>query len=194
MVQDAKWYLEKCASFADWMQEWDAPLRGRRVRRASKQKGSRNHTVRAKRRGLPRSYSVAMSIDRVGDRDGWVCQLCMCPIDDHMARSGPYSPCVDHIVPLNHNANTRHGHTPDNVQIAHRRCNEKKGCSVACPSLFECDNPRKHVRDAAIDQTPRGGKAWKHENFAQSPKALVREFLTGFPENGANHGPPRTIA
>lgn len=149
-------YLSKCVAVAEWMLEWDAPLRRRRIWNRNRQKGSRNHTVRAKKRGLPRSYSKAMSIDRVGTRDGWICGLCSGLIIDQESRSGPLSPCVDHIVPLNHKANTKHGHTLDNVQIAHRKCNEQKGCRVACPSLLDCDNPRKHLKEAAIDQTPPG--------------------------------------
>lgn len=149
-------YLSKCVAVAEWMLEWDEPLRVRRVRKRNKPKGSHNHTVRAKRRGLPRSYSRSMSIESVGNRDGWICRLCLEPIEDHMQRTGPLAPCVDHIVPLNHPANTRHGHTLENVQIAHRRCNESKGAAIACLSLIECDNPREHVASLAIDQTPPG--------------------------------------
>jgi hypothetical protein len=100
-----------------------------------------------------------MELPSVGHRDQWVCGLCSEAIIDPLSRSGPDSPCVDHIVPLNHPANTRHGHTDDNVQIAHRKCNEAKGCTVACPSLFECDNQREYVKKMSIDQTPPGWQA-----------------------------------
>jgi len=155
-IEASREYLSKCVAVAEWMLEWDAPLRRRRIWSRNRTKGSRNHTARAKKRGLPRSYAKAMSIDRVGNRDGWICGLCSELIVDQESRSGPMSPCVDHIVPLNHKANTRHGHTLENVQIAHRKCNEAKGCSIACPSLFECSNPRLHIREMSINQTPPG--------------------------------------
>jgi len=94
------------------------------------------------------------------------------------------SPCVDHIVPLNHKANTRHGHTLENVQIAHRKCNEAKGCSIACPSLFECSNPRLHVREMSINQTPPGvGKAVKNDFLRKTPRALDAN-IWGVTKNG----------
>jgi hypothetical protein len=128
------------------------------IRKNRKRKpGTRKHQKRAALRGLPRSYSKAMMIQSVGDRDEWICQLCRDPIDDSNSREGPRAPCIDHIVPLNHKANTRHGHTPENVQIAHRSCNEAKGCSVACVSLVECDNPREWLKIARIAQYPPGG-------------------------------------
>lgn len=152
-------YEAQCRSLSAWMHEWDSPLRARRARKASKPKGSKKHATRAKRRGLPRSYGNAMSIECVGKKDDWICRLCMKAIQCPDSRQGRWSPCVDHIVPLNHPANTRHGHTRNNVQIAHRTCNETKGCSLACPSLLECDDPRRHIEMMGIDQTPgRGGK------------------------------------
>ena len=147
-------YLSKCVAVAEWMLEWDEPLRKKRMRKRHKPKGSRKHSTRCRKRGLPKSYGREMSIESIGERDGWVCQLCMWPIEDRESRKSRLSPCVDHIVPLNHPDNTRHGHTEDNVQIAHRRCNERKGCSVACETLFTCDNPREWLAIAAITQTP----------------------------------------
>jgi hypothetical protein len=40
----------------------------------------------------------------------------------------------------------------DNVQIAHRVCNERKGCSVAHESLLSCASPREHLVASGIDQ------------------------------------------
>lgn len=123
-----------------------------RRKKPAKQKGSRKHTTRAKRRGLPRQYSITLT--KVAERDAWMCNLCGEPVarlDDFLS---PRAPCIDHIVPLNMKANTRHGHTWDNVQLAHRKCNEAKGCTVACHSLLECDSPRQHIKTNQIDQTP----------------------------------------
>jgi hypothetical protein len=132
-------------------------LRQRSQKKIRRKPGNRKHGKRAALRGLPRSYSKEMLIQAVGDRCGWVCQLCCQVIEDSKLREGPLAPCIDHIVPINHKANTRHGHTPENVQIAHRSCNEAKGCSIACISLIECDNPSEWVKIACIDQTPQVG-------------------------------------
>lgn len=174
--EESKAYLRSCLAVADWMHEWDEPLRARRQRKRHKPKGSKKHASRAKKRGLPRSFSKSMSIDAVGCRDRWICQLCMWPIEDPEGRESPFSPCVDHIVPINHPDNTRHGHTEDNVQIAHRRCNEAKGCSVACDSLLTCDNPREWLAIAGIAQTPGVAKNVKNEICQGTPRALGAYF------------------
>ena len=145
-------------------------------RRAARRSGSQKHTARAKRRGLPRSYGRGLSIPEVGSRDGWICKLCGWAIPDRSARVGPLAPCVDHIVPLGHPANTTHGHTIGNVQIAHRCCNESKGNSVACLSLIECDNPREHVLAWCISQRPPGGKRRQSRIGAKTPRALDSYF------------------
>ena len=151
-------------------------LRQRSQRRDRRKPGNRKHGKRAALRGLPRSYSKAMMIQAVGDRDGWICQLCREVIEDNKLREGSRAPCIDHIVPLNHRANTRHGHTPENVQIAHRSCNEAKGCSVACMSLFECENPREWLKIACVDQTPPGGGLSGGLLGRKTPGALRNDF------------------
>lgn len=120
------------------------------LRKRSRKPGNRKHTARAGKKGLPKSYAV--TIDKVGERDNWMCQLCEKPIEDRSDRQGPMSPCIDHIVPINHEHNNKHGHTMDNVQIAHRVCNERKGCSVAHESLLSCASPREHLVESGIDQ------------------------------------------
>jgi hypothetical protein len=151
-------------------------LRQRSQIRQRRKPGNRKHGKRAALRGLPRSYSKTMMIQAVGDRDGWICQLCREVIEDNKLREGPRAPCIDHIVPLNHRANTRHGHTPENVQIAHRSCNEAKGCSVACMSLFECENPREWLKIACVDQTPPGGGLSGGLLGRKTPRALRNDF------------------
>lgn len=132
-----------CKDLAEWAWFWDAEDRKRRARTRKKRRGprgSKKHTTRAKKRGLPRVYTI--TLDKVGDRDNWTCGLCGCLIMDRSSRDGPNSPCIDHIVPLNHPENTRHGHTWDNVQIAHRQCNERKGATLLDRSLLHVTNPR----------------------------------------------------
>jgi hypothetical protein len=174
--EQSRAYLRSCLAIAGWMHEWDEPLRARRQRKRHKPKGNQKHAARAKKKGLPRSFGKSMSIDAVGRRDHWTCQLCMCPIEDPGSRKSPFSPCVDHIVPINHPDNARHGHTEDNVQIAHRRCNEAKGCSVACESLLTCDNPREWLAIAGITQTPGVARNAKNQEKAKTPRALDADF------------------
>lgn len=120
--------------------------------RIRKPKGCRKHTTRAKKRGLPRQYSITLW--KVAERDQWVCRLCNQIVEGKVDSSHPMAGCIDHIVPINLKANTQHGHVWNNVQLAHRRCNELKGCSLASPSLLDCMNPRLHAQENCIDQTP----------------------------------------
>ncbi|MGW6741646.1 HNH endonuclease [Streptomyces sp. NPDC055025] len=60
------------------------------------------------------------------DRDGWVCQLCLQPIDPAVAWPASLSPSVDHVIPL-----AKGGlHAMTNVQAAHLGCNSRKGDRV----------------------------------------------------------------
>lgn len=129
--------------------------------RIQRPKGSRKHTTRAKKRGLPRQYSITLY--KVAERDEWVCRLCNQIVDGKVDSWHPMAGCIDHIVPINLKANTQHGHVWNNVQLAHRKCNELKGCSLASPSLLDCINPRLHTQENCIDQTPppRWGKHTK---------------------------------
>lgn len=64
----------------------------------------------------------------VYERDGWVCQLCGDPVDRTLKGPDPMSKSLDHIVPLSWPEGT---HTEDNVQLAHLRCNLRKGARSA---------------------------------------------------------------
>lgn len=83
---------------------------------------------RSRRRQLERDAFVS-TVDRrtIFDRDGWVCQLCMEPVDP--ARKWPdlMSASLDHIVPLAKGGT----HEPDNCQLAHFLCNSRKSDHVA---------------------------------------------------------------
>jgi hypothetical protein len=104
------------------------------------------HAVRARRHGLPRQYGKCMTLQSIGGRDGWICGICCGPIYERRGSMEPQSPCVDHIVPLAFRGNVTHGHTPDNVQIAHRSCNTAKGCTLQDPSLLDAISPLRRLR------------------------------------------------
>jgi hypothetical protein len=65
------------------------------------------------------------------------------------------------------------------VQLAHRHCNESKGCSVACPSLIDCIDPRDRIAGSCIDQTQHCagvGRINKSPFFSQPHAACARIF------------------
>lgn len=102
--------------------------------------GVASSTLRARRfkeengysyyRGSPSGVSIPISAKDRGtiyERDGWVCQLCLEPVDrfttDHRKR-----PSLDHIVPQSYFK--EHGlevdHTPMNLRLSHLGCNAKR--------------------------------------------------------------------
>lgn len=56
----------------------------------------------------------------IGDRDNWICQLCLLPIE-YM-----YLATLDHITPLSKGGTFN----KTNLQIAHQKCNTAKGNSI----------------------------------------------------------------
>lgn len=131
-----------------------------------KEKGTQNHAVRAKRRGLPRVYSITLRA--VCDRDGNMCQLCgRQTLKMHVDGNGA-SPSIDHVVPLGHPGNHVHGHVWNNVQLACRECNEKKNARLEHDSLLFATNPRECV--AAIRQ--RQGRMYARRGGSKKQKDM----------------------
>jgi 5-methylcytosine-specific restriction endonuclease McrA len=62
----------------------------------------------------------------VYERDGWICQLCMRPINRVVRSPHPMSASIDHIVPLFHGG----AHSEENWQCAHFICNSRKSHNV----------------------------------------------------------------
>lgn len=81
---------------------------------------ARNAERRARERGARTGESFTR--EEIFDRDGWICQLCLGPIDWNLSGRGRFSPALDHIVPL-----ARGGaHVRENVQASHAGCNARK--------------------------------------------------------------------
>lgn len=80
--------------------------------------------VSSRRRARLRGADVEQ-IDRpyVFDRDGWRCQLCGKAVPRGKAHPHPLSASLDHVVPLASGGD----HVTSNVQLAHLRCNVRKG-------------------------------------------------------------------
>lgn len=61
------------------------------------------------------------------DRDGWICQLCMEPVDQSAKYPDHLSPSLDHVIPLAKGGS----HTRANAQLAHWICNTSKSDKVS---------------------------------------------------------------
>lgn len=64
-----------------------------------------------------------MLLAEIAERDAWRCHLCGDLVDSQLSWPDPMSPSLDHVVPLSLGGS----HTPENVRLAHVRCNSAKG-------------------------------------------------------------------
>jgi 5-methylcytosine-specific restriction endonuclease McrA len=62
------------------------------------------------------------SYTEIYERDEWTCGLCREPVDRTLRHPEPMSASLDHVVPIAAGG----GHTRDNVQCSHLRCNVTK--------------------------------------------------------------------
>lgn len=69
------------------------------------------------------AYSEPYTTAQIADRDSRVCGLCGLGVDMALSGLDPLGPNIDHIVPISWGGPD----VPDNVQLAHRRCNQVKG-------------------------------------------------------------------
>lgn len=95
----------------------------RQSRSTARKQYGRKHTDRARKKGVPRCYSIRST--KVFERDGWRCQLCGKRIPKRLqGTNDDRAPSIDHIIPLSHPESP--GHVWSNVQCAHRACNTAK--------------------------------------------------------------------
>jgi hypothetical protein len=78
---------------------------------------------RARQADLPYEYFSCLDVYA---HDGWICGLCSRPVNPEYAWPSPFSASLDHIIPVALGG----PHTLDNVQLAHLRCNIRKGASM----------------------------------------------------------------
>lgn len=84
----------------------------------------RRRLAQQRRRVKIRSGKIeSFSFVEIAERDEWVCSLCRQPVLRSLKWPHPFSPSLDHTVPV---AAGGH-HTRDNVTLAHLRCNMIKG-------------------------------------------------------------------
>ncbi len=67
----------------------------------------------------------------IGDRDGWICQLCGIEIDSMLEYPHPRSQSLDHKLPISKGG----AHTRENCQISHLECNVAKSDSLLDPAV-----------------------------------------------------------
>lgn len=91
------------------------------------------HSKRCIKYGV--EFDKTVNLEELISKVGMRCALCggFCDKTDYNVVNGAYIfgdnyPSIDHIIPLSKGIK---GHTWDNVQIAHRGCNTKKGTNVA---------------------------------------------------------------
>lgn len=124
-------------------------------RKATNRKSSirkkRNHACRSSYRSRARKYNVqydpTVTLGKVFERDGGICQICglPCDWDDRLyGTSGPSYPTIDHIVAMANGG----GHVWENVQLAHSICNSVKR------DLNEHDE----IAEAVDRHAPNGGR------------------------------------
>lgn len=98
---------------------------GRIVQQPWNDRRRNNHYRRKARLGGGTWADVKLS--DVIAHGGLVCGICAEPVDMDVKWPDPFSPSLDHIVPLSRGGS----HVLENCQLAHLRCNISKGATVA---------------------------------------------------------------
>lgn len=79
---------------------------------------------RYRRRMAERGVRVVEKVDILilGERDGWICQLCFKPVNPDLNGRTSQSRSIDHIKPVSLGGE----HSYENTQLAHFGCNARK--------------------------------------------------------------------
>lgn len=99
----------------------------------------KGHRGRAQRYGVEFAY---FKDSEIFERDGWACKLCSHPINKALKWPNPWSPSLDHIVPMSLGG----PHVPGNVQCAHLRCNILKGAMPDAGSASDAERAEATAR------------------------------------------------
>lgn len=172
-------------ALGEWAWAWNRPLRERRKRKQSRPTGSRKHRSRCRRRGLP--YENWIDVEAVYIMDAGVCQLCGHDVVREYDCRNPLSATIDHVVPLNYEHNTTHGHQITNVQLAHMKCNSKKSNTLEHPSHLDALDPRSAAQRTRVESgrrmfahPPRLGRAgaMKEAPMPHATAEIISERLS----------------
>lgn len=97
------------------------------------QQGPKCPCVQARRRAHYRAKNSArrgllppsrvLTIEELGERDGWRCHLCRRQVNRNLRSPHPRSPTFDHLIPVSRDGTDE----PENLALAHRVCNTRRG-------------------------------------------------------------------
>ena len=81
--------------------------------------------AKARREALKRGNRVGgpVVLAKIAERDGWKCGICGKHVRGSLTYPHPLSKSLDHVIPLSRGG----AHSPENAQLAHLRCNVRKG-------------------------------------------------------------------
>lgn len=168
-------------------------------KRETKRRHKGNHRNRCHSKGLP--YDPRVTLARVRRRDGCRCRGCgVLTLNVYTFRHSPLfgeteadprSPTVDHIVPLKHPANTRHGHTMENTQLLCCVCNSLKSDALPAHGIIESDNPRRAMTKPNPAEMAGGIKSLKNLPPSKTSALESRIFSEQTNVNGVFDGTPR---
>lgn len=106
----------------------DALAAAQRAYSAERQRQGRPlKKARSKNRGNRYDLDKAQR-QAIYDRDGWTCQLCLEPVDRTAHWNDLRAATLDHIEPQS--VALIPNHSPDNLRLAHRICNARRGNRV----------------------------------------------------------------
>lgn len=118
------WVKRRKVSNGRTFEEGGRESNKKRAEQATHLSRNKSHYARAKVRGAP--AEIGITIHKLIKRDGLNCALCGLPCYPGGDYQADLYPTIDHIIPISKGG----GHTWDNVQVVHRRCNLNKGSSV----------------------------------------------------------------
>lgn len=73
-----------------------------------------------------------MSVEQLGERDGWRCHLCHRKVKAGLHYLDPGAATFDHLIPVADGGVD----APENLRLAHRRCNTRRGTGGAVQLLL----------------------------------------------------------
>jgi len=88
---------------------------------ALKSKRQRNRLKTVKRQS-GRVQGLRVDVEDIALRDGFICHICISPVDMSLARNSRFGATLDHVYPLSKGGDD----SLENLKLAHWICNVKK--------------------------------------------------------------------
>ena len=84
---------------------------------------------------------------------GGVCAICGLPVDTSLKFPDPYSPSVDHIIPIIKGGDPAN---PDNLQLTHLVCNQVKGSRLTIEANKNIQKQSEVISNRVLPLQPVG--------------------------------------